>query len=152
MTIYSRTNATGSDFRNLVSLLDADLSIRDGEDHDFYDQFNKIDNIHHVIVCYHNSMPVGCGALKRFDSNKVEIKRMFVKFDAREQGFAQAILQALELWAIELQYSECILETGKKQPEAINLYKKAGYQKIDNYGQYENVENSICMTKALFNK
>jgi hypothetical protein len=41
------------------------------------------------------------------------------------------------------------LETGKKQPEAIKLYTKNGYFIIPNFGQYENIENSICFEKQL---
>jgi GNAT superfamily N-acetyltransferase len=58
-------------------------------------------------------------------------------------------LKELELWAAEVNYKDCILETGKKQPEAIALYKKAGYTIISNYGQYKNVENSVCMKKSI---
>jgi GNAT superfamily N-acetyltransferase len=53
----------------------------------------------------------------------------------------------LELWAAELGYTAYVLETGRKQPEAIRIYQKAGYTVIPNYGQYKNVENSVCMTK-----
>jgi putative acetyltransferase len=40
-------------------------------------------------------------------------------------------------------------ETGKRQPEAIALYEKQGYQRISNYGQYIGVENSVCFEKVL---
>lgn len=43
-----RASSTNQDFISLVALLDVDLSIRDGEDHSFYDQFNKIDQIKYV--------------------------------------------------------------------------------------------------------
>jgi GNAT superfamily N-acetyltransferase len=79
----------------------------------------------------------------------VEIKRMFVLPEHRGKGIAGQILQQLEIWAAEGNNSTCILETGKKQPEAIALYKKAGYKIIPNYGQYENVENSVCMEKRI---
>jgi putative acetyltransferase len=55
----------------------------------------------------------------------------------------------LEAWAAELSYEKCVLETGKKQVEAIGLYQKNGYQKIPNYGQYIGVENSLCFEKKL---
>ena len=74
---------------------------------------------------------------------------MFVHPKYRNKGIGLDILNELELWASELNYSECILETGKKQPEAIKLYTKAGYQIIENYGQYENIENSVCMKKTI---
>jgi GNAT superfamily N-acetyltransferase len=67
----------------------------------------------------------------------------------RGRGIAFQILQQLENWAAELGYSYCLLETGKKQPEAIALYKKSGYEVIPNYGQYENVSNSVCMQKRI---
>lgn len=144
-----RTNSDNTDFRELVALLDEDLRIRDGEEHSFYAQFNKIDKIRHAVVAYQNGEAVGCGAIKDFGENAAEIKRMFVKPEWRGQGIAKRILSELEIWAAELNYSECILETGKKQPEAIGLYQKSGYQIIPNYGQYEGVENSVCMRKRF---
>ena len=74
---------------------------------------------------------------------------MFVLPEYRGRGIASAVLSELEAWARELGYTRCILETGKKQPEAIRLYQKSGYTIIPNYGPYEQVENSVCMEKAL---
>ena len=75
---------------------------------------------------------------------------MFVRPEYRGQGIGLKILKELESWASELNYPECILETGKKQPEAISLYQKAGYKIIKSYGQYLNVENSVCMAKTIY--
>jgi len=149
MTIFSRTDSDNIQFRELVALLDADLKIRDGEEHGFYAQFNSIENLRNVIICYVNNNPAGCGAFKKYDEQKVEIKRMFVLPGYRGHGMGLNILKELELWAMELNYTACILETGKKQPEAIRLYQKAGYSIIKNYGQYEHVENSVCMLKLI---
>ena len=74
---------------------------------------------------------------------------MFVAENNRGLGIASSILTALEIWARELGFTTCVLETGKKQPEAIALYLKCGYTIISNYGQYEGVENSICFEKHL---
>jgi putative acetyltransferase len=144
-----RTNSADNDFRELVKLLDADLAIRDGDDHPFYSQFNKIDNIKHVVVAYHEGMPVGCGAMKEYAADTMEIKRMYVTPASRQKGIATKILTEIEIWAAELSYSKCILETGKKQPEAIELYKKKNYSLIPNFGQYAGVENSVCFEKEL---
>jgi len=149
MNSFIRTSSDNADFRNLVTLLDQDLKTRDGDEHSFYAQFNKIENIRHAIVCYMDEQPIGCGAFKEFDPQTVEIKRMFVIPAIRGQGIGLSILKELERWAAELNYPACVLETGKKQPEAIRLYQKAGYSIIKNYGQYENVANSVCMTKSL---
>ena len=147
--MIKRTNSSDSDFINLVKLLDADLKIRDGEDHDFYNQFNAIVNIKHCIVFYENETPIGCGAIKPFDDTSMEVKRMYVLPDYRGRRIAVEILSELEHWAKELGFSRCILETGIKQPEAIALYKRSGYQIIPNYGQYEGIENSVCFEKFL---
>lgn len=144
-----RTKSDNSDFRDLVRLLDADLAIRDGDKHSFYDQFNKIDNIRYVVVAYENEKPAGCGAIKEYDQDSMEVKRMYVLPGNRKKGIATKILTELENWAGELSYSKCILETGKGQPEAIELYKKNGYTLIQNYGQYEGIENSLCFEKSL---
>ena len=149
MTIFNRTGSDNTDFQALVALLDKDLSIRDGDEHAFYAQFNKVQNIKHVIVCYMHDKAIGCGAFKKYDEQKVEIKRMFVLPEYRGHGIGFNILKELELWALELNYAACILETGKKQPEAIHLYQKSGYVIIPSYGQYLNIENSVCMTKNI---
>ena len=146
-----KTTSDNADFRELVPLLDADLAIRDGDEHSFYAQFNKIDKIRYVVVAYENEVAVGCGAFKEYEPNVAEIKRMFVRPEIRGRGIAGQILTELETWAKELNYSECILETGIKQPEAIRLYQKSGYQKIPSYGQYLNVANSVCMKKSIAN-
>lgn len=146
-----RTNSENSDFQELVALLDQDLQIRDGDEHSFYAQFNKIDKIRHVVVAYAHGEAVGCGAIKEYSAGVAEIKRMFVRPEKRGRGIAGRILAELETWAKELNYSECILETGVKQPEAIRLYQKSGYEKIPSYGQYLNVENSVCLKKSIGN-
>jgi putative acetyltransferase len=152
MIQITRTDSDNPDFRTLVALLDADLKIRDGEDHAFYDQFNKIDMIKNAVLVYQNEMAIGSGAFKKYDENSVEIKRMFVLPEFRRKGIAQTILNELEQWASECGYINCILETGKNQPEAIQLYQKYGFLIIPNYGQYENVENSVCMSKKINSK
>jgi len=137
MNNLKRTNSDDINFINLVALLDRDLKIRDGEDHTFYNQFNKIDKIKHAIVYYENDIAVGCGAFREKENDTVEIKRMFVNPDYRKRGIAAAVLKELENWAAELNYTYTILETGKKQPEAISLYQKSGYTIIPNYPPYE---------------
>ena len=147
-----RTDSENQDFVELVKYLDADLAERDGEEHSFYDQFNKIDRIKYVVVAYENKKPVGCGAIKEYSSNAMEVKRMFVLPEGRGKGVAAKVLSELEIWAAELSFEKCILETGKKQPEAIQLYKKSGYVIIANYGQYDGIENSLCFEKKLNKK
>jgi GNAT superfamily N-acetyltransferase len=144
-----RTDFENRDFRDLVKLLDSELAETDGEDHSFYAQFNKIDKIKHVVLAYENGIPVGCGAIKEFNANAVEIKRMYVCPENRGKRIATRILSELENWAGEMSFTKCVLETGKRQPEAIGLYKLNGYKLIPNWGQYAGVENSLCFEKQL---
>jgi len=149
MLRLERTDSDNKDFRYLISFLDEDLAERDGKDHSFYAQFNKVDLIKNVVVAYSDSTPVGCGAFKFYSEGVAEVKRMYVLPNQRKKGIAGKILTELEQWAAELGFNSCLLETGKKQPEAIVLYLKSGYTIIPNYGQYEGVENSVCMQKKL---
>lgn len=143
------TTSSHPDFLALVSRLDAELKLRDGDDHAFYAQFNTVDTLQYAIVAYVDDIPVGCGALKKYDADIAEIKRMYTLESYRGQGIASMILTALESKAAELGYKCCILETGLNQPEAIGLYHKNGFSRIPNYGQYADVENSVCFEKEL---
>lgn len=144
-----RTNAENADFRFLVDSLDAELKLRDGEDHYFFAQFNKLAGLLGVVVAYIDDAAVGCGAFKQHSDEAAEIKRMFVRAENRGIRIAAQILTELETWAGECGFSECVLETGFKQPEAIALYKRSGYEVIPNYGQYADVANSVCMKKII---
>ncbi len=133
----------------LVKQLDAYLAVVDGDEHAFYDQFNKIDKIKHVVVAYLNEQPVACGAIKAYQAHAMEVKRMYTSPQCQGKGIATQVLAELEKWAAELGYHTCVLETGKRQQDAIALYQKNGYRPIPNYGQYANIANSVCFEKAL---
>lgn len=144
-----QTNQTSKDFQQLVALLDAELAIRDGDDHDFYHQFNGIDALDHVVVAYSNNKAMGCGAFKVHNKQQIEIKRMYVLPAARKKGYAAAILSALETWATDIGFGEAILETGKAQIEALSFYPKQGYLVIPNFPPYIGIDNSVCFSKPL---
>ncbi|SOD20405.1 GNAT family N-acetyltransferase [Pedobacter xixiisoli] len=144
-----RTASTDSDFIELVNRLDAELAKINGNEEAFYSQFNKIDKINHVVLVYENQIPIACGAIKQFSTTEMEVKRMFTLPDYRGKGAASILLKDLEKWAKEMNYEKCVLETSKRQPDALALYEKNGYQVIPNYGQYIGIENSICFEKNL---
>ena len=149
MIQFIRTDSKDGDFIELVKYLDADLAKRDGEEHAFYGKLNTIHTIRHAIVAYENGQPVGCGAIREFSPGVAEVKRMYTSEGHRGKGIATGVLSELEKWAAELACNKCVLETGKRQPEAIGLYKKKGYRIIPNYGQYAGVENSVCFEKEI---
>lgn len=144
-----RTTSDNKDFINLVKDLDAYLKVTDGNEHEFYNQFNSLESLSNVVILYKDNAPVGCGAFKKFDESSVEIKRMYVNPNAREKGLGKQILIGLEDWAKEIGFTSCILETGKRQIEAVKFYKKCDYKSIPKYGQYKDMDNSVCFKKEL---
>lgn len=144
-----RCSSTDPAFLELVALLDADLARRDGDEHAFYAQFNTVEALEYCVVLEDRGQPISCGAIKSFDPGTMEVKRMFTRPDSRGAGLARRILGELEKWAGELDKERCVLETGKRQPEAVAFYRARGYKAIPNYGQYIGVENSLCFEKTL---
>ena len=114
-----------------------------------YDQFNTRIDIHDVVLIIENGEAVGCGAFKRYDGYTAEIKRVFIKNEYRGKGYAKLLMQALEEKALAEGYLKAILETGNLLKPAMALYRDIGYEVIDNYGQYANMPESVCMAKKL---
>ncbi|MFT4224548.1 GNAT family N-acetyltransferase [Dysgonomonas sp.] len=148
MTI-ERTDSGNSNFVMLTQLLDSELDERDNAAHTVCKQYNKSDTIKYVVLAYDTDKAVGCGAIRKYSEDTIEIKRMFVLDEYRKKGVASCILNELEKWSKELGSEFCILETGRKFPDAIKLYEKNGYSNIPNYGQYEHIESSICFQKKI---
>ena len=145
-----RTDSSNNDFRFLISQLDNELHERYGEIQNFYDKHNIIEFNQNVVVAYCDKIPAGSGCFKKFDAETVEIKRMFVLKDYRGKGISKNVLKELENWAVEEGFKKAVLETGVNQQEAIGLYSKSMYKRIDNYEPYTGLETSICMLKELF--
>ncbi len=144
-----RTNSDCIDFQQLIVRLDKFLTDRDKAGHDYCTPYNRLDKIRHVVVAYSDALPVGCGAIRVYQPNIIEVKRMFVDDFARSRGIATKILTELEAWAKELGYTQSILETGIRLPEAKAMYEKNGYHRIPNYDQYACIESSVCYAKEL---
>ena len=144
-----RTESSHEDFVKLVRQLDHYLAIIDGDEHDFYHQYNQIENLDHVVLLSIDGKTVSCGAFKKLDEETVEIKRMWTLPDYRGKGCASAVLGELEHWAREEGYTNSMLETGRRMQDAIKLYLQNEYAETENYGQYIGVENSICFKKSL---
>jgi Acetyltransferases len=144
-----KTDSENIDFLELIKLLDEDLNERYGELQKQYNKHNKVDYIKDVIVISKENEPVACGAFKEHGAEAIELKRIFVKKENRRQGLSKLIVKELENLGREKGYKNALLETGKKQFEAISLYKSCGYEIIDNFEPYKGNQNSICMKKTL---
>ena len=103
--------------------------------------------------------PVGCGALRCIREDALvrevgpavgELKRMYVAPAVRGRGIGKALLARLEAEARALGLARLVLETGIRQPEAIGLYRAAGFADMPPYGEYvASSATSVCMAKAL---
>lgn len=144
-----KTTSENQDFIKLIAEFDNYLWKKYPELKSNYWGNNIIEINPNVVLIYIDNKAVACGCFKKYDSNTIEIKRMFVSPEARGMGFAQRILNELEIWANEMDYSYSVLETLYKQVEAIALYQKVGYSIVANYEPYIGLTNSICMRKSI---
>lgn len=149
MVELKRCNSKDDDFISLIKELDEDLRVRNGSKQDFYDKHNLLPDIDTVLVLKEGEKAVACGCFKAYDDDSVEVKRMFVRKDSRGKGYSKKILKNLEIWASELGFKKAVLETGKNQLEALGLYEKCNYKRIENYGPYIGKEYSVCFEKYL---
>ena len=149
MLELERCNSENKEFIDLIKKLNEDLQERNGVKQDFYDKYNILPYIETVLILKKDGKAVACGCFKPYDNTSVEIKRMFVKKEYRGNGYSKQILRSLEKWASELGFKRAVLETGKNQLEALGLYKKSNYKRIENYGPYMGVEHSVCFEKKL---
>jgi putative acetyltransferase len=92
---------------------------------------------------------VGCGALRRHDDGLGEIKRMYVNPQMRGRGIGRRLLQALEAEAARQGLTRVALETGVSQPEAIALYRHAGFRDCPPFASYKLDPLSLFMMKEL---
>ena len=92
--------------------------------------------------------PVGCGAVV-IKPEYGEIKRVYVRPQARGKGVARRLMEALEAKAVQNGCRTFMLETGPTQPEALTLYKRMGYQSCGPFGDYPNDPLSIFMQKHV---
>lgn len=148
---YLRCDGSNKDFIENCSLLDEDLERRVGAviDRSKYTQYNLTDKITEAIVVYLDGKPVGGGAIRPYDEDTMELKRIFVRPQAQGHGIGTSLVSKLVEWAEELGYKKMVLETGELLAESVHVYSKLGFERIQNYGQYAGMEDSYCMGKSL---
>ena len=132
----------------LMTELRAELDVRYGGD---FEPGVKptAEDITVFVVAREDGRALGCGALRSLGEPVVEIKRMFVRPEARGRGIGAAILGALEQQAIERGFRVVRLETGPLQPEAVRLYESAGYREIPCFGAYAAGPVSRCFERRI---
>jgi putative acetyltransferase len=149
MVNLKRTTAIDKIFQDLIKELNNDLRARYNNQEYRYDANIDVDDLSTIVLGLINDDTVGCGCFKEISQNTVEIKRMFVNPYFRGLGVSSSILTELVAWAKELNYTTAVLETGKQQQESINLYRKYGFEIVENFGPYKGFEDSVCMSRTL---
>ncbi len=135
----------------LVDELDADLAVRYGSGGDpVHAPAAEFDGPGgQMLLATLDGEPVGCVGLRRIDARAAELKRMYVRPDARGRGIARALLAACEREAQALGYEQMWLETGTMQPEAVTLYLTSGYEPIPSFGQYAGQSLAVHLGRSL---
>lgn len=101
------------------------------------------------LLAYLDSSPVACGAFRPLDTHAAELRRLFVRTDARRSGIALALLERLQADALAFGYTRLVLETGHKQLPAMALYERFGFKPIAPFGDYTGDPTSRCFEKQL---
>jgi GNAT superfamily N-acetyltransferase len=99
------------------------------------------------VVAYLDGQPVGCGGVKGLDNETAEIRRVFLDREARGHGIGRTLLRELEEHARRIGYVRARLTTGNRQPEALALFRSAGYLEIPAFNG--NVFTRHWMEKSL---
>jgi putative acetyltransferase len=145
-------NTTPSDdeAKLLIGELDADLQRRYPGQPIHGLELDEEANFHRIflLVRQHDKL-VACGVFRIVGSGIGEVKRIYVRPDARGQGVTRLLLGALERTASEQGLSRLHLETGVHQPESIALYESAGYHRIACFGEYIDNPDSVCFQKSI---
>jgi len=138
--------------QSLIATLNRELSAQypeEGANHFRLDPEEVAEGRGAFLVVFLDSEPVGCGAVRRIDTETAELKRMFIAIGARGRGLGKALLVELENEARRLGACRLVLETGPRQDAALAMYQSAGFREIPSYGEYIGSPMSICFGKNL---
>ena len=147
-----RADIGSSAVNELITSLNAELKRQypeEGATHFRLDPEEVAEGRGAFLVAYAGGKPIGCGAVRKIDSETAEIKRMYVIPEVRGKGISKRILSALEQEARQLGVRRMVLETGDRQIEAMALYTRAGFARIPLFGEYLNSPLSVCMAKNI---
>jgi GNAT superfamily N-acetyltransferase len=108
-----------------------------------------VDGVGALLMAELDGDPVGCGAYRVMDDmpGSAEIKRMYVTLAGRGKKIGSALLAELERIAAASGVRRFVLETGPRQPEALQVFDAAGYVECEPWGPFVGKDFSTCMEK-----
>lgn len=101
------------------------------------------------FVARRDGQAIGCGALRIDPEGWGEVKRIFALPSARGSGIGVLLLERIEATARREGLTHLRLETGIYQPEALGLFRRAGFGEREPFPDYKADPLSVYMEKAL---
>lgn len=152
--VLKQAASNHADFIHLCEELDVFLNHAiGGEDkREKYKKYNHLDTMDEVLLAYDHETAVGCAALRRYSDEEAEVKRVFVREEYRGRNIGGLLLEELIQRAKKSGYQRMILETGEFLASSVRLYARYGFEKIENYGAYRDMPESLCMGRGLGNE
>lgn len=148
---YKWTDGTNEAFHKFYSITEEYYSKIVGgvENRKSFIPYNISMSIQDVLIAYIDDFPVACSGLKKYSEKDIEIKRVWVEPEYRGYHIATDMMKKIETKAKQLGFQRTILQTREIMADAVVLYVKLGYHRIDNYPPYNELNGAICFAKEL---
>lgn len=111
--------------------------------------YNLSSVIENVLIVRSGGEAVACAGLKGYSDEDAEIKRVWVEPECRGKHIATEMMELLEEKARQRGFARLILQTREIMGDAVGLYTRLGYHRIENYPPYNKLEGAVCFAKEL---
>jgi putative acetyltransferase len=152
MTVVEMASGPTAEVRALIDELDRALASEYSAEQRHGLSLDAIFQPHiEFFIARLDGVAVGCGGVAFFETFG-EVKRMYVRENARGRGIAQALLARIETAMRERRLDVLRLETGERQTEAIRLYERAGFRECASFGEYAEMTPKAIETSRFYEK
>ena len=149
---YEWTNGSNQAFENFHRITEEYYSQIVGgvQNRTSFIAYNVITDIKDVLMVYDDKgTPIACASFKKYSNEDAEIKRVWVEPEFRRNHIAYNMMIKIENRAKEKGYRRVILQTREIMKDAIGLYERLGYNRINNYSPYDKMDSAVCFAKKL---
>ncbi len=145
------TNGENENFQNFYLVTEKYYSeiVGGRENRKAFIPYNISETIQDVLLAFIGEKCVGCAGMKKYSERDVEIKRVWVEPKFRGRGIASKMMTEIEKKAVQNGFEKTILQTREIMYDAVGLYRKLGYVKIENYPPYDKLDGAVCYAKNL---
>jgi putative acetyltransferase len=135
-------------FNQYARFVNIDLSFQNfaGELKTIHEQYNKPKGT--LLLAYNEKKAIGCVALREWNNETAELKRMFVLEEYQGCKIGRRLLELVLAIAKELHYKKVRLDTLSTMNGALKLYRSYGFYEIPSY-RYNPLEGPVYMEKQL---